>query len=1456
MLIKKCCFTDCQRTILLFRTVFFAILELDFSAKKYCRTKMLVIKTFRKVLVSVLFPLLLIANTSLAQESKDSWETIFAKAQTQYYKGKYHKVPKKLKKLKKKLLASQYGNDSTVLGMAYVLEAIAAEGKTDYAEMSAKSMLAMELLENNKDQNPYAYATGMLRLVDLYQHYGNFIIADSVLGIVEDHLADSGELLLKEETKLRRAIQLVETGQYIEAKGSLSELVESWASTRQSGYSDVSAGEGDKAYLDDLWGRIIAYSIKARTKRGEFQAADSVYNIYRKSLVKLLPSTSFGATMFGLAYASNAYEWQNYKEGRKRFNKLIKAKPTPSFKETILEEALVVNILAEKEKDALATKDAIEKVLKKGKASKKYQKLKNELNQVVYDSYLQAQESDITERFSALPIATLPKDHAGVSRLYMASTDFISRDGASGDFSVIERLYKQLAETNELRYPADAIQRAFDKIKLAGYYLKYSDSPAEAFAFMQGDPQELVMSQITVQHPVYQTIIDDLNEFFILRGEYEYPIALKKEAVKAQRENPNVERADLGSSILALAKLQTLGGYYKEAEENAEEGLKLIRRDGEKRSKEYVIGLNNTAFLYGTMGLYSQAKRLLNRSSSILKKIDGNTKSLKLNAIEDLAFLYTRLGNYKETSDLLDDVIKEKSKLYSESSFKLIKPYLAKGEMHLIKGEFPESEKYLRLALNGTKDALGDSTLSYANILSKRVLLDVELGLYREALLNASQVLAIRSKKLRENHIKLGEAYQLLGLIYLESKLDDELAESYFEQSRDIVLANFDNQHPLYAEALQSLAYVKIRKRDLDAALALLVEADEIWDKKVGNKSKNGGEVARLIGDIYAYKKDFKKARQQYNKSARYFRQIFSKEHPEYLTTRSRLARATFVEGDLNAVEDILSETTSAYLNYTKTYFPTLSEEEKAKFWAKIKPDFEFYNTVAVSLSDTKPKYLEDMYDFALATKGLLLNSSIKTRNAILNSGDDELIKLFAQWIENKELLTNLLSQSDEELSENGVNVSQLQDETEQIEKQLSEQSEDFANTFEYKFYSWDDIRKVMAPNEAAVEIIRYREFDEGFNEDKVRYAALIVTAETKKNPKLVLLENGNEMETKFFKLQRNGIKFKVAESRSYYAIWDPIYRGIGEKSVVFLSPDGVYNQVNVESLNRGEGQFVIDQQNVRVVGNTKTLAITRSKGAKKQQRKLAKAGPATYSALLVGNPVYYNQDVDSPEVKEILSRSANGSIVPQLPGTEKEVKTISDLLKENSWEIDFLLGKDAGEAAIKEAQNKTLIHIATHGFFDESKNEEKEGFEILSEENPLDRSGLMAQGAGEILLKTEKNYNIEDGILTATEAMNMNFENTELVVLSACETGRGEVKQGEGVYGLQRSFLVAGADAIVMSLFKVSDEVTQNLMVEFYKNWLNGDDKRVAFNKAQKSIKEKYPEPIYWGAFTMIAKN
>lgn len=175
----------------------------------------------------------------------------------------------------------------------------------------------------------------------------------------------------------------------------------------------------------------------------------------------------------------------------------------------------------------------------------------------------------------------------------------------------------------------------------------------------------------------------------------------------------------------------------------------------------------------------------------------------------------------------------------------------------------------------------------------------------------------------------------------------------------------------------------------------------------------------------------------------------------------------------------------------------------------------------------------------------------------------------------------------------------------------------------------------------------------------------------------------------------------------------------------------------------------------------------------------------------------------------------------------------------------------------MKELASPRIFHIATHGFYTPAV--EENDLETLTEsqaevnENPLLKTGLLLTGGGDVLNKTKYNYNIESGILTAYEAMSLNLDQTDLVVLSACETGLGQVSNGEGVYGLQRAFLVAGAKVLIMSMFKVDDAATQELILTFYRKWLTTNNMRQSFIDAKKELRVEYPEPIYWGAFMMI---
>lgn len=206
------------------------------------------------------------------------------------------------------------------------------------------------------------------------------------------------------------------------------------------------------------------------------------------------------------------------------------------------------------------------------------------------------------------------------------------------------------------------------------------------------------------------------------------------------------------------------------------------------------------------------------------------------------------------------------------------------------------------------------------------------------------------------------------------------------------------------------------------------------------------------------------------------------------------------------------------------------------------------------------------------------------------------------------------------------------------------------------------------------------------------------------------------------------------------------------------------------------------------------------------------------------------------------------------LPGTKKEVGLIDSLFNTSEKERTVYLSNEALEDSIKNIKAPQSLHIATHGFFleNEEGNENSDSYV----ENPLLRSGLVLAGANSYIstgsVDEDGTYE-EDGILTAYEAMNLNLDDTELVVLSACETGLGEIKNGEGVFGLQRAFQVAGADAIIMSMWTVDDNATQELMTNFYEEWLKTGNKHQSFITAQKRLKEKRGAPYYWGAFVMI---
>jgi CHAT domain-containing protein len=618
-------------------------------------------------------------------------------------------------------------------------------------------------------------------------------------------------------------------------------------------------------------------------------------------------------------------------------------------------------------------------------------------------------------------------------------------------------------------------------------------------------------------------------------------------------------------------------------------------------------------------------------------------------------------------------------------------------------------------------------------------------------------------------------------------------------------------------------------------AFSSLQQAEAIWKAKAGRKRNiNAASIYALTGDVYYQQKNYPKADEFYGRAKDLYERFFSRNHPEYVKILSKMSKVSFMEKDYKRAKRNVEEALTNYETFIKQFFPALSEREKAKYWNTIKGDFEFYNTLAFSQLDDFRDLSGKVYNYQLLTKALLLSSSIKVRERILNSSDEQLKELYNTWVQKKEFLTSVLSMSTQQVADNGINAEALTNEVEGLEKELSVKSELFSQGFENKRITYESVAKSLTKNEVAVEIVRYRHFDHSFT-DSIIYVALYVKNDNSR-PKVIEMAEGHRMETRFYRYYRNCINGKVPDVHSYRVFWEPIQKEIGQYSTIYISPDGVYNLVNLEAIPTPDGKYVIDNSNIVMVSNTKDLYL------KKQKSKEATVNTSN-SATMFGNPTFY--------------MTASTQKITPLPGTEKEVKELDDLLKQKGWKTNEYTEALATEEQVKVLESPKIFHIATHGFYAPEVVATEE--QALAEndaqlsENPLLKTGLLLKGAGDVLSKTNYNYNMESGILTAYEAMNLNLDKTDLVVLSACETGLGDIQNGEGVYGLQRAFLVAGAKVLIMSMFKVDDEATQKLILNFYRKWLTTTNLRQSFVDAKKELRVEYPEPIYWGSFMMI---
>lgn len=836
-----------------------------------------------------------------------------------------------------------------------------------------------------------------------------------------------------------------------------------------------------------------------------------------------------------------------------------------------------------------------------------------------------------------------------------------------------------------------------------------------------------------------------------------------------------------------------------------------------------------TGFYDGIWKNYKLAEMYFDSAKMFLEAKSLTNEILYLRALSSLGLVNLTQAKNTKANEYLVSTLTMSEQTVGKKSAAYIANLNNLAKLHQTLGMYNEAEIEFNEALELCEQKFGDG-MQKAILLNNKAMLFQTVGRYAEAadLMKAAIKASSKAEKKTFNQSFDNRKFEInLAFIYqLSGKLTE--AETTFLGIKKVFESKGQTGNAEYAGLLNQMGILYIQMGKPEKVEELLKKSKAVYKEKFTEENIYYAKATNDLGNFYRMQARYVDAEKQLNKALSIRETLLGIRHPEYVKTQENLAILYWKTGKLEQAYMAYREVMDKTIEFINQYFPPMSEAEKTSFWDITAPRFQRFYSFALEASPTMNYVAQDFYDYQMATKALLLNSTNKIKESILRSNNEALIKDYLSWLDQKEQLARLYTLSKEELKQQKINLSELERTANAAEKSLSERSSEFSAGYSTQKTSYKQVLGLLTDGEALVDITRVRGFAQDFTTDS-KYVALILKKGSEM-PQVVVLDNGADLEKKYAKFYRNAVQQKVTDDYSYEQYWSKIEKEVTGKKMIYLSPDGVYNQMNLNTLKRPDQDYVLNRYDLVIIGNSKDLLALKAR----------KTVVPKKNAFLLGFPDYGTTEV------------------PALPGTKVEIDGISKVLKGAGYQVSQVMAKDATEKNIKALKSPTLVHIATHGYFLQDAGEEGGTlFGVNAESasrNPLLRSGLVLAGAGKSITGGGSDITSNDnGILTAYEAMNLNLEGTNLVILSACETGLGDIKSGEGVYGLQRAFQVAGADALIMSLWKVDDAATQMLMTNFYNSWIKLGNKQKAFKQAQLQLMTKYKDPYYWGAFVMM---
>jgi len=997
-----------------------------------------------------------------------------------------------------------------------------------------------------------------------------------------------------------------------------------------------------------------------------------------------------------------------------------------------------------------------------------------------------------------------------------------------------------------LRYKEEAISVSRDFCKpddknLSVYLVELSDSYSAIGDFKNAlnaaqEANYIIKNNYYNDKALYARSLLSLALCYSELNDYSQAIAICKNAVEISKEgNYNTV---LRSSYDGLARIYFAMGDYQMALHFSLKSLELSESLGEYGSGAYITILNNLSICYNSLAEYEKAKSLQEKSIALSQKLYGTSSPNYALVLSNIASTHISMGDFSEALDLLEQAynIQETAKDYVGCINSLRGIASAYDEL----GQYPKAIKYNKDAMNLCEKVMGKDNPEYARCLSGIARIYDSCGDTERAIEYEQQSSNIRGKLLGNTHPDYAESIAHLASYYYSLR-NYEKAIEYSEQSLEITELVYGTDHPNYAISLGNLSLYLACAGQIERAIQLREKAMLINRQYFGEQSLYYAIDLENLANYLSALGKYERATSYYLSALKSFETIVGRNHPHYIQALDNLSSSLesqkkYVEALKYRGESIIKRRMEASLILTD-----MTAEGRERFWAKVKDKFlVVYPRLYYYCSLTE---CSQLYDVILFSKGILLNSNIQLSKLIAESEDSALIKDFKELRRNNVIINKIyLSQ----LHSPYMNfIDSLQNVVEAQEEHIISRVKEYGDFTNNMNIRWEAIRDNLSREDICIEFLRIP-----INNDSVMYVALALRSDYE-NPKMIPL-----FEEKQLKQVSDTIYYQCKEMTDL--IWKPLLHELDGIKNIYFAPSGILYNIGIE--------FLPGMEEYKINRLSSTRELITKKETKTGNRAVLYGGLDYYAEIDTLNRRQTTQGFAFAEHANVRSMNIRGG-KEFLPHTMNEIKQIGSELNNAKWKciLDTLsIGTEDSFKSLSGKGIKTL-HIATHGFYYTPEEADNIGYDFLmmnnnmvsSEDKSLSRSGLLMAGANHILEGEDLPENVEDGILTAKEIADVDLRGLDLVVLSACQTGLGDISQGEGVFGLQRGFKKAGAKSILMSLWEVDDKATQIFMVQFYRNLLSGKSKRQSLSEAQSDLRKygngKYNDPKYWAAFILL---